>query len=283
VEEYGRLCAFFIRVRRHRDHHRSTDAWSVPRRRRMTDKLIVDVSAANALGRAPGRVTAQDDLDWKWLASTGAVGAYVEGFVGNDGANPDYEAQMQDAIGAGLVVGTYNFVYPLPNAIGHPARDPVSQAKLHAERCGPWKPGMLPTMCDFEWPAPEQAARWGVDGASKLAWLMQYLPAMDDLVGCSVGLYSYLDFWQEILSCGAPVPPELASRPLWVAGPDWVRPPWTTATLWQMTGRELHVPTTTGRPPVLTDCSKFLGDDDAWQKFLGLVPSELPTKPELDS
>ncbi len=233
-------------------------------------RLIVDVSAANALGRAPGRSSSQDDLDWQWVKSQGVVGAYVEGYIGNDGANADFVDQLQDIVGVGLIPGVYDFAYPLPTDETHAYRDPVAQARLHAARSGPWKFGMLCSMCDLEWPAPAAWARWGCSKQQIIDWTCAYLLARDGLAGCKVGLYTYLDFWEKLTSDGATVPSELASRPLWVAGSTpWVAAPWTAATLWQRTGKEILVPTLSGRPPVVTDCSEFLGDDAAWQTFLG--------------
>lgn len=233
-------------------------------------RLLLDVSAANALGRATGRTASQDDLDWKWVAGQGVAGVYVEGYVGNDGPNVDFDDQVKDIVGVGLPYGVYDFVFPLVNAIGHADRDPVAQAQLHASRSGPWKPGMLPFMCDLEWPTPAQWPAWGCSKQQIIDWVCAYLPERDSLAGCKVGLYTYEDFWTELTGSGTSVPAELAERPLWVAGSrSWVQPPWTVATCWQMTGQEMHVPTLSGRPPVITDCSQFLGDDAAWAAFIG--------------
>jgi len=233
-------------------------------------RLITDVSAANALGRAPGRALSQDDLDWAWAKSQGVVGSYVEGYIGNDGPNTDFDLQMQDIVDAGLLAGVYDYVYPLPTVAGHANRDPVAQAQLHGAKSGPWKPGMLRFMGDLEWPSPAQWAQWGCSAQQIIDWICAYLLTRDGLAGCMVGLYTYEDFWMELTAGGTNVPSELADRPLWVAGSSaWVKPPWSAATLWQMTGQELKVQTTSGRPPVTTDCSQFLGDDAAWSAFIG--------------
>jgi GH25 family lysozyme M1 (1,4-beta-N-acetylmuramidase) len=238
-------------------------------------RLIVDVSAANARGRATGRTAVQDDLDWQWIAAQGVVGCYVEGYVGNDGPNLDMEDQLHDATSAGLLTGIYDFVYPLPNALGHANRDPVAQARIHATNAGTWRPGQLPPMADLEWPSPGAGwVQWGCSQSQIEDWLCAYLVERDRLAGTACGIYTYLDFWEQMTPSNGVFPAEYFDRPLWVAGSSaWARSPWTAATLWQMTGKELHVPTTSGRPPVLTDCSQFLGDDAAWSAFLGVAPT----------
>jgi len=234
--------------------------------------LVVDVSSANAMGAAPGRSSLQDDLDWGWLCAQGVRGAYVEGYIGNDGPNLDYAQQRDDARAAGIAVGTYDFCFPgLPDEAGHPARDPVSQARLHAEHDGIWMPGDLPTMADLEWPAPEDLARWSTSWPLIDTWNGIYLGERDRLAGRRVGIYSY-PWWWESLAKGmsGTFDPVYAGRPLWCAavGAPWVKPPFSDWTLWQRTGRELMVPTRSGRPPVKTDCSAFNGDEDAWAAFL---------------
>jgi GH25 family lysozyme M1 (1,4-beta-N-acetylmuramidase) len=240
----------------------------------MVDILIVDVSAANALGAAPGRASLQDDLDWTWLRAQGVRGAIVEGFIGNDGPNLDFEAQLADAAAAGIAVGEYDFPFcGLPNADGHPDRDPISQARLHAAHGRVWRPGDIPTMADFEWPAPQDLAKWSTSWPAIDTWCGQYLLERDRLAGCKVGIYSY-PWWWESFAAGIAggFDPVYLVRPLWCSGSaaPWVKAPFTDWTLWQRTGQELMVPTRTGRPPVKTDCSVFNGDEDAWQAFLGL-------------
>jgi GH25 family lysozyme M1 (1,4-beta-N-acetylmuramidase) len=235
----------------------------------MTDLLIIDISAANALGRAPGRGSPQDDLDWTWLADQGVVGCYVEGFIGNDGANPDFVQQCADVRAAGIAVGVYDFCYPLLADSTHANRDPIDQAALHAAHDGPWKPGDMPTMSDFEWPAPEDLAKWGCTWAQIREWICGYLARRDRLAGCTVGLYSYPDWMREL----GELPEYVAvERPFWCAGTSpWAPSPWKAWTLWQRTGRELMVPTTSGRPAVKTDCSVFAGDETAFAAFCGVT------------
>lgn len=233
--------------------------------------LVVDVSSANAIGAAPGRASLQDDLDWDWLYAQGVRGAIVEGYIGNDGPNGDFQDQLNDARGAGMAVGVYDFCYPLPYAQGHLGRDPVQQACIHAAHDGVWTPGDIPTMADLEWPAPENLAKWGCTWAQIDTWIGLYLAERDQLAGRRVGIYSY-PWWWESLTKGmaGTFEPVYADRPLWCAGAGapWVKPPFTEWALWQKTGNELMVPTRSGRPPVKTDCSAFNGDDAAWAAFL---------------
>jgi hypothetical protein len=250
----------------------------------MTDIILVaDVSSANAPGAAPGRASLQDDLDWLWMAAQGVRGVYTEGCIGNDGPNPDRATLSADIASAGLALGWYDFTYPigLQNDSTHTARDAIGQARMHAASHPKWAPGMLQNAYDFEWPSPADFIRWGCTWPQIANWARAYIAERRQIEGrAGDAFYSYKSWLYSLMDEGSfDLDDEIA---LWVAG-DYA---WSTSDdrkpiLWQRTGHELMVPTTSGRPPVKTDCSIFLGDETAWASFLGLPPSATPTRPDL--
>jgi GH25 family lysozyme M1 (1,4-beta-N-acetylmuramidase) len=252
-----------------------------------TPRYLVDVSSANAPGTAPGRTSKQDDLDWKWARGTGIVAGWAECYVGNDNANPDFAQQIQDMRDAGLGAAPYFFAYLLPNALGHACRDPHQQVALWSQHLQgyAYHKGDPPPMLDVEFPGPQDWAKWGTTQPLAWSWILAALADLDDLFQVTAGIYTYEYEWDAIT---ASLPSEqleqLQKRPFWVAGSKpWTRRPWSQATCWQRTGQEIRMPTTSGRPAVLTDCSLFQGSDDDWLRFTGQSPDAAITKPALDS
>ena len=214
----------------------------------MTDAAyILDVSSAQAPGRAPGRASLQDDLDWAWAASQGVIGALVECSIGNDGVNLDLAGQLADASSAGLLVGIYNFVYPLPADGAHANRSADDQARLHWSQAPKLTGRRLRTFFDAEWPYPQDWKRWGCSSWQIDDWLDLYAETYEGLSGDTLGLYSYPD-WMHAAGLNG-------TRPLWLAS---VPQPANGAILWQQTGHEWMIPTRSGRSAVRTDVSLVL-------------------------
>lgn len=255
----------------------------------MTEILVLDVSQANATGQAPGRASLQDDLDWGWAAAHGVRGAYVEGYVGNDGPNPSAATQMADIRASGISGGWYDFLYPgLPDGLGRPLyRGAAAQARLHAAmpvdgQARVWLPGDMPHAYDAEWPVESDFAKWTTSWGAISTWLLAYIQERSLLSGqARHAFYSFHSWVATLIARTAFVLPPEAQ--LWIAGDvEWTVPGFTP-TLWQRTGRELMVPTKSGRGSVKCDCSVFLGDETAWATFRGLPPSDTPTRPDLAS
>jgi GH25 family lysozyme M1 (1,4-beta-N-acetylmuramidase) len=229
-------------------------------------------------------------IDWVAVAKIPDVlGVYVEATVGNDGANPLLAEQLAGAREVGLAAGIYVFAEILPDAAGHPNRDPVDQVRLALQAVGGqiWMPGDLPPMLDCEDPDP---SHWDADGVSPAfasSWIATALDELDRRFECAAGVYTYRSWWNAM--GGAGTVPGFASRRLWFAdysgpwnstpppdGTSFPSPPapWGVVTLWQHGDK---VPLPGGGP---CDGSVFNGTEAAWGAFLGLPPSAIPTVPE---
>lgn len=232
---------------------------------------------------------AQGTLDakaWASIAEMGCRFAIIKVAEGVD-SRPDVQCvnNVKLAREAGLVVGGYGLVHPLPTT------DPVAQAVLHQALvvdCGLGQVGDLPFSCDLELPEPDQWAAKGCSGSQILAWSSRYLEKTSALQGAVPMLYTYPDFWKEAVGA---LDPSFARYPLWMASygkPAWptgggplVLRPWTMWAFWQFSGGSMKLPD--GRT---CDFDVYNGDDLAAVTLkLGSVsfvppPVEQPTPPD---
>lgn len=170
--------------------------------------------------------------------------------------DPLFEANVLHAKAAGLIVGAYHFVYPLPPAAGIDYRSPQSQAALHFSLSDGFgsKEGDLPPFIDFEWPEPKDFSKWGCSPSQMRNWILDYLDTAASLWGCMPILYTYPDFWSRIQGPSEPlfakkallwqasylsIPAHLAPVEAWpTSGPKEVFKPWGEAAFWQWTDEE---------------------------------------------
>lgn len=168
---------------------------------------------------------------WATLKSSGIDFVFAKAWTGNDGGDPYYTSNVQNATDAGLSVGSYMFLYPLPNAPGHVNRDPAEQAKLHFSHCV--------TSCvagDAEWPEKNDWQKWGIDANFINDWLLTYMQTYTALAGRSPLIYTY-PYWAQAVSFRQ----DFAQYQLWLASyepqPATVSP-WGVDgwTVWQDSG-----------------------------------------------
>lgn len=169
----------------------------------------------------------QGVVDFAALAASGIQFVIIRCGVGNDGIDSKYLANVAAAHAAGLKVMAYHFVYPLPPLTGEPLRDPVKQAQYHFNAVA----GQL-AACDFEWPVPEDWAKWGCTPAQITQWCLTYLQEYEALSGRKMVIYTYPYFAQNLN-----LPAVFAQYPLWIASYDDATPlipaPWTDWVIWQ--------------------------------------------------
>jgi len=226
--------------------------------------------------------------DWERIRDRGTRFVCIKCGNGNDGRDPDFEWNVEQAQKAGLLITPYHFPYGLDFSLDS-TRDPRAQAQQHFEECGGFGSvrGTLPACLDFEWPRPEQ---WGkpiphvpnsvVDRTGLLLRLVAY---RDEYVRLQGGrrVLVYGDPWflkslrppGEIRCWPADVSEEwmrwgsLASSPLWLAAYGRELPavsPWSGAALVQTSGGGGRLP---GGEPVDTDeCL----DENVWASLLAL-------------
>jgi lysozyme len=210
---------------------------------------------------------AQGPIDWAKLYASGVRFTFVKCGNGNDAPDPSFAPEANAAKAAGLVVGAYHAVFPLPTDPAHPGRDPRDQARAHFAQCVGFGSldGELPPAMDLEWPVPgsEEWIKYGCSTSQVKRWALAYLDECEQLYGCLPVLYDgFPVFWEEI---NGPAEPRFARYPLWRVDyrPNPVTPkPWGDWTFWQTTGGGGRLP---NGAPVDTDL--FNGDEAALAAF----------------
>lgn len=170
----------------------------------------------------------------------------IRGQVGNDNFDPDFEANAKASFAAGLVPFMYCYAYPLPAAAGHPGRDPMEQARLfvaHAQRYPEF--AKRPLFLDFEFPEPQDWAKWGCTAASIAAWMLACCEEIERLMGVAPVIYTYPDWWQHVAAADVSWAARFAlwlaryltpgSRPTQGQSPALIAP-WLAWLFWQFDG-----------------------------------------------
>jgi lysozyme len=215
----------------------------------------------------------QDTVPWAAVKARGTTFAVVKCGNGNDGHDPDFDADVAAAERAGLVVGAYHFVYcGLPDDPAHPNRGPVEQCDMHFEACSGLggRKGELPPCIDAEWPAPQDWAKWHVTAQMIKDWLITYLEHAEASYHVTPILYTYPDFANHVQ-----FDTRFAKYPLWAAEYSMIQPiaPWPGYTILQTAGgtpsalsHRFQQPTTLPNGvPVDTD---IITDDSVLEKLL---------------
>jgi lysozyme len=159
----------------------------------------------------------QGIVPWEKVAAAGCSFAIVKASTGNNpGVDPMFARNVAGAKAAGLIVGAYNFAFPLPHDPLKANRDPADQAKLHFDQCGGFgsHDGELGPFVDAEWPEPPDWARWGCSAEQIREWLLVYLDAATQLWGRLPTVYTYPSWAQSV---GLASNPTFAQYPLWAA------------------------------------------------------------------
>lgn len=142
--------------------------------------------------------SAQGTVPWQAVKDSGCVFGAAKCQQGNDGKDPQFEHNLAEMKRLGIIPMAYHFVYPLAHI------DPVAQAKMFfaASPCGS-APGELPPLVDFEWPAPEDWAKWGCTAPQMALYLKALLEQMTLDFGVKPIVYLYPYFCQSLVKGGA--------------------------------------------------------------------------------
>jgi GH25 family lysozyme M1 (1,4-beta-N-acetylmuramidase) len=189
---------------------------------------------------------------------------------GNDGIDPTYLGNIVAARNAGLTVGTYHFVYILPDKVGHPGRSPEEQAAAHYNAAATMTGDMI-TWADIEWPPPNEWDKWELPRDDRSNWIadfiLRYTDSYAELSGRPIGIYSYPDWVQNAGLATCDRADDLGQLSLWRAGPYVAREPnsmpgglgpWARCDLYQWTGGKARM--ANGAPSDGNICSKFTLD-----------------------
>jgi lysozyme len=208
----------------------------------------------------------QGVIDFAAVAATGVQFVMCRCGVGNNGSDSMYAQNIANAQAAGLKVGAYHFVFPLPTTAANPSRAPAAQAAAHFAAAG----NVPVVACDLEWPVSTDWAKWGCSATQIVQWVTEYLQAYENLSGVRPIVYTYPYFAQSIN-----LPASFAQAyQLWIASYE-VTPaipaPWTNWILWQNSGGTgagaAHLP---NGAPVDTD---YAQDLSLWDSPVAAAPS----------
>lgn len=173
----------------------------------------------------------QEHVNFAWLKAQGFEFVVSKCYTGNDadGKDPFYTTNIAQTKANGMLAACYQFIYPLPNAPGHPNRDPVSQANMHFNASG----GELAAI-DLEWPAPEDFSKWGCSPSQLQDWILKYLECYTQLSGQKPIVYTY-PYWSKAVGFSS----DFAQYPLWIASYEptpQIPSPWSDWVIWQTSG-----------------------------------------------
>lgn len=172
----------------------------------------------------------QGQIDFKKEKENGIDFVIAKCYEGNKGLDKNYKNYVRDAQEAGLAVGSYHFVYPLPNDGINKNRSPKEQAELHFKEC-------LTEMvaCDIEWPAVGgEWKKWNCNANQINDWTMNYLIEYEKLSGIKPYVYTYPSFADTVKFSK-----EIAQYPLWIASyqkTPYIPKPWSDWVIWQNSG-----------------------------------------------
>ena len=137
-------------------------------------------------------------VDWHAAAAAGHSFAFIKATEGTGPANRYYEADVEHARAAGMVVGSYHKA--------RPAMDPVGQAHAFATRLKSVGGPQLPPVLDLE-------VDEGKSPAELIDWTRVFLTEVERLTGRAPIIYTYRYFWIDRMGNT----PQFAQYPLWLA------------------------------------------------------------------
>lgn len=180
----------------------------------------VDISAAQG-----------PNVDFNWIKQMGYEFAIIKNYTGNDKKDPFYETNLIKAKNAGMYVGAYFFIYPLPSDGVHPNRDPISQANLHFSAFA----NDVPAEVDVEWPTIDIWSKYGCSATQINDWVLSYLERFEQLSGQKMLFYTYPSYANSVKFSS-----QAANYKLWIANYKTNEPnipaPWTDYYMWQYAG-----------------------------------------------
>jgi len=158
------------------------------------------------------------------LVVTGTARADTGGFVylkateGTGYVNPNFAAERDAALAAGLLVGAYHFALP-DRSSG------AAQAAHLLANGGDWTPDgrTLPATVDLEH-NPYGATCYGLKPAAMVAWIRDFSDAYTAATGRAPVIYTPAGWWNQCTGGNA----GFGANPLWTTGA--LPPGWTTHT-----------------------------------------------------
>lgn len=103
----------------------------------------------------------------------------------------------------GIPVGAYHFCFPLSggtvdrgaNAVGDTPEEQLEYFWANSKGLGS-QPGELSPAIDAEWPAPQDASKWGITRASINEWLKRFCELVAERWGRNPLIYTYPAWWK---------------------------------------------------------------------------------------
>jgi GH25 family lysozyme M1 (1,4-beta-N-acetylmuramidase) len=173
-------------------------------------------------------------INWTEVAAAGYNFASIKSTEGNYYVDPDYAADAQAAVAAGMYIAPYHFANP-PKSTG------AAQAEYAYTNTGDYKVGgsNLPMVLDIEYD-PYAAANdtnecYGLSASAMVSWISSFVTEATTLTGAAPTIYTTQDWWATCTDDST----AFTSDPLWVAAyssgsPDAL-PYGTDWAMWQYT------------------------------------------------
>jgi GH25 family lysozyme M1 (1,4-beta-N-acetylmuramidase) len=155
-------------------------------------------------------------------ADTGGF-VYLKATEGTGYVDPDFVAERDAALAAGLLVGAYHFA--LPNRSSGAA-----QAAHLVANGGHWTADgrTLPATVDLEH-NPYGQSCYGLTPAAMVAWIRNFSDAYTAAAGRAPVIYTPTGWWNQCTGGNA----GFGTNPLWATGTGALPPGWTTPTFRQ--------------------------------------------------
>ncbi len=191
----------------------------------------------------------QPNFNFAQAKAQGMQFCIMKATEGTGGVDPSYQRNVANSKGVGLITGSYHFF--------HPEQSALVQAQNYRRVVGPWQPGSLPPVIDFE-------MHGNVGRGVQVDEALVFLHQIEIQVGRQPMIYLSPAFMNEL---GNPL--VFGGYPLWIANYGVTHPhvpyPWKVWTMWQ-NSESARIG---GEPQVDTDF--FNGELTELQKFVGLV------------
>lgn len=192
-----------------------------------------------------------ESIDWHKVKADGYEFVVVKASEGVTYKNPYLHADVAGARAAGLKVSAYHFFRGNDDGVTQANNFVNAVAGLRFD---------FPVAIDYE-------TNDGSDAQLTHERLDQVRTVMRQH-GHKTMTYTYPNFWE---THGKSDCAFCASDPLWFADYEAKVPPaprpWKSITIWQFSGSGVSVPGVAGKQ----DGDEFLGDEKAWETFVGLV------------
>jgi len=164
-------------------------------------------------------------VDWAHVAQAGYTYAFARATLGHGDIDSTFERNREGAKAHGLRFGAYHLPYPGSSSADQQAEEFLAVVKP--------QPGDLLPSLDIENKSPPDHAEAQFSVARLVAWLREWLAAVERRIGAKPLVYTNPGWWDSRLKNA-----DLTDHPLWLAhytskSSPTIPKPWTSYAIWQ--------------------------------------------------